>query len=99
MSVRILYFSPFSSSIKPIAIPAAGDFIGTPPSIKANVDPHTEAMDEEPLEERISETTRMVYGNLSLGGIIGSRDLSAKAPWPISRRPPPPIRPTSPALK
>ena len=33
------------------------------------VPPQTAAIDEEPLDSRISETTRMVYGNLSSSGM------------------------------
>lgn len=43
-----------------MAIPATGAFIGTPASIRASDEPHTEAMELEPLDSVISETTRMV---------------------------------------
>ena len=48
-----------SSLIKPMATPATGAFMGTPASIMASEEPHTEAMEEEPLDSVISETTRM----------------------------------------
>ena len=59
---------------------AAGALMGTPASINAMEPEHTEAMDEEPLDSRISETTRMVYGNSSLVGNTALMDLAAKAP-------------------
>ena len=43
-----------------MAIPAVGRFKGTPASISASDVPHTEAIEEEPLDSVISETTRMV---------------------------------------
>ena len=43
--------------MRPIAIPATGFIIGTPASIRAIVDPHTEAIEVEPFEESTSETT------------------------------------------
>ncbi len=63
MSVRTLYFpeSGFSSSsIRPIAIPAAGFFIGTPASIRDITEEQTVAMEDEPFDDKISETTRIV---------------------------------------
>jgi hypothetical protein len=48
------------SRIRPIAIPAVGCFNGTPASISASEAPHTEAIDDEPLDSVISETTRTV---------------------------------------
>ena len=51
----------FSSATKsPIAIPDTGFFIFTPASIKAKVEPQTEAIEVEPLEDKISVTTLMV---------------------------------------
>ena len=54
-----------------MAIPATGFFIGTPASIKDNVEPQTVAIEEDPLDSIISDTTRIVYGNSSLLGNIG----------------------------
>ena len=68
-------------------MPATGALRGTPASIMASVEPHTEAIEVEPLEERISETSRIVYGHSSTPGTTGSRARSASAPCPISRRP------------
>jgi hypothetical protein len=45
---------------RPIATPATGAFSGTPASIMASDAPQTEAIDEDPLDSRISETTRTV---------------------------------------
>ena len=66
--------------MRPMAIPATGALIGTPASIRDSVDPHTEAMDDEPFDSRMSETTRMVYGKSSTFGTTASRARSASAP-------------------
>jgi hypothetical protein len=58
MSVRMATLAP--SLMSPIATPAQGAFIGTPASISAREPPQTVAMDDEPLDSRISETTRRV---------------------------------------
>jgi hypothetical protein len=50
----------FPSLIRPIATPAQGALIGTPASISASVPPHTVAIEDEPFDSRISETTRSV---------------------------------------
>src|SRR3989338_5328390 len=88
MSVRILYL-PLSSKTNPIAIPATGALRGTPASIKLMLEADTVAIEDDPLEERISETTLTVYGNSSFLGINGSRALWARTPCPISRLPGP----------
>ena len=77
-------------------MPATGDASGTPASIRAMEAPHTVAMDDEPLDSRISETTRTVYGNASRVGSTASMARWASAPWPISRRLGVPNRFTSP---
>ena len=52
---------PFSSFItRPIAMPATGAASGTPASIIAIEPPHTDAIDDEPFDSRMSETTRTV---------------------------------------
>jgi hypothetical protein len=66
--------------IRPIAIPATGRLIGTPASISDSDDPQTEAIEDEPLDSKMSETTRTVYGNSSIDGIIGTSARSASAP-------------------
>ncbi len=43
-----------------MAIPATGALTGTPASISAREAPHTDAMELEPLDSVISETTRML---------------------------------------
>ena len=58
MSERTAYFSSPGFLIRPMAIPDTGFLIFTPASIKASVPAHTVAMEEEPLDSRISETTR-----------------------------------------
>src|SRR3989454_11097801 len=94
MSVRTVHLSP--EVTRPIARPPIISLIGTPASIRESVDPHVEAIDEDPFDSRVSLTTRMVYGNSSFVGRIGKRARSASAPWPISRRPAPRITRTSP---
>ena len=51
---------PSSSLISPMAIPATGRVRGMPASIIDNEAPQTVAMDEDPLDSVISETTRTV---------------------------------------
>ena len=41
-------------------MPATGRSIGTPPSISASEPPQTDAIDEEPFDSVISDTTRTV---------------------------------------
>src|SRR6267378_5956214 len=94
MSVRIVYLLP--DVTRPIAIPAIISLIGTPASMSESVDPQVEAIDDEPFDSSVSLTTRIVYGNSSFVGSTGSRARSARAPWPISRRPAPRIIRTSP---
>ena len=57
MSVRMAYFSPSFTS--PIATPATGAAMGTPASISESDAPQTVAIEEEPLDSKMSETTRM----------------------------------------
>ena len=45
-------------------MPATGRLIGTPASISDSEEPHTEAIEEEPLDSRMSDTTRIEYGKL-----------------------------------
>ncbi len=70
--------------------------IGTPASISASEEPHTEAIEDEPLDSRMSDTTRIVYGNSSVLGTTGTSARSASAPWPMSRRFGPRMKPASP---
>ena len=58
MSERTAKRSP--SLISPMAMPATGALIGTPASIIASEAPHTVAIEDEPLDSVISETTRTV---------------------------------------
>ena len=60
MSVSTRYSSDCSSVISPIAMPATGAVIGTPASISASAEPHTDAIDDEPFDINVSETTRIV---------------------------------------
>src|SRR3989442_859367 len=53
------------SLIRPIAIPATCALTGTPASISARLPPQTEAIDEEPLDSVISETTRIDVQDLA----------------------------------
>ena len=58
ISDKTLKSSP--SLINPIAIPATGSLIGTPASISARDAPQTLAIEEEPLDSVISDTTLKV---------------------------------------
>ena len=40
-------------------MPATGRLIGTPASIRDSEEPHTDAIEEEPFDSRMSETTRI----------------------------------------
>ena len=84
------------SSTRPIATPATGALIGTPASISARLVPQTEAIELEPFDSRISDTTRMTYGNVVMSGITAATPRRARLPWPISRRFGEPIMPVSP---
>ncbi len=70
-------------------MPATGALIGTPASISDSVPPQTDAIDELPFDSRISDTMRIVYGNSFSPGSMRASARSARAPWPISRRPGP----------
>ena len=98
LSTICLVTAPFSSVsvISPIAIPATGFLSGTPASIRARVEPHTDPILVEPPEPRHSETTLIEYGNSSLLGIIFSRAFSANLPCQISLLPVPLIAFASP---
>ena len=61
-------------------MPATAAFNGTPASIIARAPPHTDAIDDDPFDSRMSETTRTVYGNCSSPGIIDASARSARAP-------------------
>ena len=41
-------------------MPATGALSGTPASIRLRLEPHTEAIEDEPLDSRMSDTTRIV---------------------------------------
>src|SRR5205807_10233886 len=84
MSVKTVHLSP--EVTRPIAMPPIKSLIGTPASINARVEPQVGAIDDEPLDSRVSLTTRMVYGNSSFVGRPGRIARSASAPWPTSRR-------------
>ena len=62
MSESTAKFLPLFSEIKPIAIPVTGFFIGTPASISASVPAQTVAIEEEPFDSNMSDTTRITYG-------------------------------------
>ena len=96
MSVRRTWRFEAGSSTRPIEMPPTGSEIGTPASIRLSVAPQTDAIEEEPFDSRMSLITRIVYGNVAESGRTGATERSARAPWPISRRPGPRIGRTSP---
>ena len=49
-----------SSFTNPMANPATAAFTGTPASMRDSEPAHTVAMEEEPLDSKMSETRRMV---------------------------------------
>ncbi|MPM87917.1 hypothetical protein SDC9_135018 [bioreactor metagenome] len=55
--------------MRPMAIPATCFFIGTPASMSARDAEHTDAIDDEPFDSSISDTTLIVYGNSFSSGI------------------------------
>ena len=61
-------------------MPATCAFSGTPASIRLRQPPQTEAIDDEPFDSVISETTRIEYGKSSL---VGNTATSAR----LARRP------------
>ena len=86
------------SLTRPIAIPATGAFIGTPASINASDAPQTVAIELEPFDSVISDTTRMAYGKSSIEGSIACNtatrqttmaDLAPPRRRPRARFPPP----------
>ena len=97
MSVRTAKRSP--SETRPIATPATGALIGTPASMSASVPPQTVAIEDEPFDSRMSETTRTVYGKASSDGSIGASERRARLPWPMSRRDGPRMNFASPTEK
>src|ERR687889_2355588 len=82
--------------MRPMATPATGALSGTPASISDSEEPQTEAIELEPFDSRMSDTTRIVYGNSSTDGTTGTSARSASAPWPMSRRFGPRMKPASP---
>ncbi len=61
-------------------MPATDLLMGTPALSRLSVLPQTVAMEEEPLDSRISDTIRMVYGKTSLPGSTARSERSAR--WP-----------------
>src|SRR5260370_37302957 len=94
MSVRMAYCSP--SFTNPIATPATGAFKGTPASISDNDAPQTVAIDDDPFDSKMSETTRIAHGHDSSVGSPPEPARSPSAPCPHSRSPAPRLNPTSP---
>ena len=78
MSERITWFLP--SLISPIAIPAVAVLSGTPASINANDPAQTVAIEDDPFDSSISETSLIVYGNSDFPGISVLNPLSASVP-------------------
>ena len=51
---------PCSPVTRPMATPATGRLMGTPASINDMLDPQTEPIDDEPLDDNTSDTRRIV---------------------------------------
>src|SRR5213080_4310452 len=69
-----------------MATPATGALIGTPASMSDSDVPHTLAIELEPFDSRISDTTRITYGKAVMSGITALTPRRARLPCPISRR-------------
>jgi hypothetical protein len=61
-------------------MPETGAAIGTPASMSASVEPHTDPIDDDPFDSSVSETARIVYGKSSTGGMTASSARCARAP-------------------
>ena len=79
-----------------MAMPEQAAFSGTPASNIASEPPQTDAMEDEPLDSRMSDTILIVYGKMSSEGRSGERARLASAPCPISLLPGPLSGRTSP---
>ena len=60
------------SFTRPIATPATEPLIGIPACISASEAPQTVAIDDDPFDSRMSDTTRSVYGDSSSAGSTAS---------------------------
>ena len=58
--MSVITANPSSSFTRPIAIPATGERTGIPASIRAKLEPQTLAIELEPFDSVISETTLIV---------------------------------------
>ncbi len=74
--------------------PQRGKIVAAGPGTKDN--PQTEAIEDDPLDSVISETTRIVYGKSVAAGSTAWSARHANLPWPISLLPVGPTLPTSP---
>ena len=52
--------------IRPMATPAAADDNGTPASNRAKLPAHTEAIEEEPRDNRVNHIHKLIYLDLCL---------------------------------
>ena len=77
-------------------MPATGDIIGTPASIRDKLVPQTLAIELDPFDSVISETTLITYGKSSGDGKTGTIALFANFPCPISLLLGEPTKPVSP---
>jgi hypothetical protein len=66
------------SFTRPIATPATAPLIGMPACISASDAPQTVAIEDDPFDSRMSETTRSVYGDSSSPGSTASIARHAK---------------------
>ena len=78
MSESTAYLSP--SFTNPIATPATEPLIEMPACISASDAPHTVAIDDDPFDSRMSDTTRSTYGDSSSAGSTASIARHANAP-------------------
>ncbi len=85
--------------INPIAIPETGVLTLIPESINAIEPAQTVAIEDDPLDSRISETTRIVYKFSSSLGKTFFKALISRLPCPTSLLPGPLLGLTSPVEK
>ena len=90
MATRVFGSVSGPSLMSPIAMPATGALMGTPASISESVPPQTRAIDELAVRlEGLADDADRVRELLLRPGSSATSARSARAPWPISRRPGP----------
>ena len=71
---------------RPTLTPATGDIKGTPASNNAILEPHADAIDDDPFELVTSLVIRIVYGKSFRCGSTGKIAFSARFPCPMATK-------------